>query len=313
MAPGNRLKTINIDPLEVIGLPSKGELGLTSYSAQERYFETLRQRCLAIGLKPAREVYKHSGHADTVSTALKNLSLASPQVEDDWSSCNQDELAVILSAMRKLRESLIATKRYDGFAVTAYLFIIRSTISLQHDEYHPALLHAVNVLIRQCDVADHDRDELIAYEVLDLAGRQNAVREAWEYAWHKNLFTSTGVSQQCRNDEVQQALRQHRQSLRLTLKSAIHHNVLMFHHHWTYLTSNERLLLQPLEQRLTVYAVACLSRAYFTAETKFVEKALNTSLSDKMKFVRDSYRLLEGTKEWHVEEDKVVFRRPRAR
>ena len=48
------------------------------------------------------------------------------------------ELSVVLQAMRKIREGLVASARVDDFARRVYVFIVRATILTKHMEsYHP--------------------------------------------------------------------------------------------------------------------------------------------------------------------------------
>ena len=54
-------------------------------------------------------------------------------------------LSEVLSALRKLREGIVASKRKDAFAVQAYLFCIRVSVLVKHSEsYHPAILHLLH-------------------------------------------------------------------------------------------------------------------------------------------------------------------------
>ena len=58
---------------------------------------------------------------------------------------NTQALTEVLSALRKLREGIVASKRMDEFAVQAYLFCIRLSILVKHPEsYHPAILHLLH-------------------------------------------------------------------------------------------------------------------------------------------------------------------------
>ena len=94
----------------------------------------------------------------------------------------RNELATIITAMRKFRESIIASRCTDSFALSSYAFIIRATILVGTMEaYHPALLH----LLRHILPADAStkpllemRQEFVGYFILDLACRQEDLEEA---------------------------------------------------------------------------------------------------------------------------------------
>ncbi|KAL9085469.1 MAG: hypothetical protein Q9159_004664 [Coniocarpon cinnabarinum] len=310
-----RLKPVKQDPLECIGLPSKGESGLTHPKAQEQYFQLLLSRSMNLGIHPPH-VETTGGENASLDTVVSNLQRFAIRGGEDTAQLDeksQQELTILLSAMRKLRESLVATKRFDSFTNSAYLFIIRSTISVEHHEaYYPALLHALRVLDHDCRFTESQREELAAYAVLDVAGRQNALREAWETAWRHKLFTSEDrspshqSSQQAASKPPPQEARGHH--IRAVLRAAIHVDVLAFHRCKVYLSRNEQILLRPLEERLTSTAVVCLQRGYFAAELGYVEKVLDLSWSNREE--REARHIAHVTRSWRIENAKLVFRHP---
>ena len=73
-----------------------------------------------------------------MTSALGQLPIPAPRSDTQ-------ALSEVLSALRKLREGIVASKRRDNFAVQAYLFCIRVSVLVKHPEsYHPAILHLLH-------------------------------------------------------------------------------------------------------------------------------------------------------------------------
>ncbi|KAH6856854.1 hypothetical protein B0I37DRAFT_396332 [Chaetomium sp. MPI-CAGE-AT-0009] len=107
----SRLKPVELDPLAEYGLPSKGERRL---------------------LSPKIE-------ATTTAPATTTTTTTTTTTKDET-------LSQLLSALRKLREGLVASRRRDHFAAQAYLFSVRlGVLAGAYETYHPAGLH----LLRQ--------------------------------------------------------------------------------------------------------------------------------------------------------------------
>jgi len=57
------------------------------------------------------------------------------------------DLSMLMMAMRKLREVIVASKRVDDFSIQVYIFCIRLSILSKHVEsYHPAILHLLRIM-----------------------------------------------------------------------------------------------------------------------------------------------------------------------
>lgn len=90
------------------------------------------------------------------------------------------DLSHILSALRKLREGVVASKRADPFATQAYLFAIRLGILCAHPEtYHPALLHLLRAIHPRHALTAVELHEAAAYLVLDAACRRGDLSDAY--------------------------------------------------------------------------------------------------------------------------------------
>lgn len=93
----------------------------------------------------------------------------------------QSQLSQILSALRKLREAIVASKRRDDFAAQVYLFAIRlGILSGSYETYHPALLYLLRVLHRSRNLTTIELREAASYLILDTACRRGNLNEAYK-------------------------------------------------------------------------------------------------------------------------------------
>ncbi|TIA44439.1 hypothetical protein D6C83_05937 [Aureobasidium pullulans] len=122
-----RLRQPQIDPLEVYGLPSKGETRLADLKTQETYFERIVTRYMKFcASHPTGEkleaAFQNLGIATTStptpSPAVASLHTAKAQHHTTTTpqQPQAQEMSTILMAMRKLREALVASHRVDAFA-----------------------------------------------------------------------------------------------------------------------------------------------------------------------------------------------------
>ncbi|TKX26367.1 hypothetical protein C1H76_1329 [Elsinoe australis] len=117
----------------------------------------------------------------TQSNAAPVAPTAAPSPLPTLTSPQKAELNLLLSAMRKLRESLTATGRSDTFAQRAYVFVLRSTLLMrQWEAYVPCLLHLLHRIHLVTPLGLSELREVVGWWVLDLACRQGKIREAME-------------------------------------------------------------------------------------------------------------------------------------
>ena len=304
-----RLKPVKSDLLESVGLPSKGDVTLNSFARQKEFFDCLKRRCEAKGLGPSED----SSHGDDqlgverLDEQFNNLTFQP--------AANEEQIHIIRSAMRKLRESLMATNRRDELTREAYLYIIRSSIRQQyHEAYHPALLYLLRTpgLAKLLGIVEYL--EIVRYAVLDLAGRQDALREAWELAWRTGIFKyqrNFHETQRSRNELLSKSLEKRNETVRRVLHAATRNDVMLFHIHKQELSENEGQLVGPLQRRLDLHTVRCLSKAYFEASIYFVEHVINLRWYNEVE--KDCRGLREATKSWQIEDTRLIFRKPHAR
>ncbi|KAK7753703.1 hypothetical protein SLS62_004326 [Diatrype stigma] len=153
-----------MDPLEAMGLPSKGDNRLLDFKTQERYYTKIVERYMTFcsdagerdellrrfaSLDVNANNTNSSSRAGSSSSSSENQHLSASTtskkpITPSLATLPSDTKALseVLSALRKLREGIVASKRADDFAVQAYLFCIRLSVLVKHPEsYHPAILH----------------------------------------------------------------------------------------------------------------------------------------------------------------------------
>ncbi|KAK3352811.1 hypothetical protein B0T25DRAFT_542837 [Lasiosphaeria hispida] len=183
----SRLKPVEIDPLAEYGLPSKGEKRLLVAKTQESYYAKIAERYLAF--------CTDAGDRDGLQKQFSRLALSEDDLPPTPSSSappappgptpppsekNQIELSQILSALRKLREGIVASKRRDAFASQVYLFAIRLGVLVSsYETYHPALLYLLRVIHPAHNLTSVERHEVVAYLVLDAACRRGDLADAY--------------------------------------------------------------------------------------------------------------------------------------
>ncbi|KLU88877.1 hypothetical protein MAPG_07858 [Magnaporthiopsis poae ATCC 64411] len=165
-----RLKPVELDPLEAMGLPSKGETRLLDFKTQNQYYTEIVKRYLAfcsdaggrdsllaqfaaLSVEPSAT----SGAAAAAATGSSSSSggssiyslpqpttatIAAATADSSTGGAKSKDLTVIMMALRKLREAIVASKRADDFAVQTYLFCIRLAVLVKQPEsYHSAIQH----------------------------------------------------------------------------------------------------------------------------------------------------------------------------
>ena len=116
------------------------------------------------------------------------MQVTPPERNDGYlrNAANQSssELTIILLALRKLREGLLATSSSalsPHFSQRVHVFSIRvALLALHPSSYHPSLLHLLFTLHSQeHPLPTSELWEMLTYMILDLACRQNELGEAF--------------------------------------------------------------------------------------------------------------------------------------
>ncbi|KAA6415626.1 MAG: hypothetical protein FRX48_00342 [Lasallia pustulata] len=277
-AAWGRLKRGPADPLENLGLPSKGDNRLLDFKTQENYYDKIVERYM--------QFCAAAGRGDGLAKAFASMSLSggtsthsSPDQLDQGPGTSSD-LSAILIAMRKLREGLVASARTDPFAQRAYTFIIRAAILTRHMEsYHPALLHLLRRIHQATPLAASEHHEFVSYYILDLACRQSDLAAAYAA---RNLY-------QHRDQRVEQVL-----------KALAHDNWYMFRRIGTLVDGYQKRLMEWADDRMRTHALKCLGKSYLSVEKSYVERVTD----------REWDVLTETNKVgWALEGDKVMIRK----
>ncbi|KAH7625583.1 hypothetical protein B0T09DRAFT_387926 [Sordaria sp. MPI-SDFR-AT-0083] len=201
----SRLKPAEIDPLAEYGLPSKGEKRLLNYKTQEAYYSKIAERYLAFctdagdrdslqkqfsrlalgdrtnntNVNTSKPLLPAGSTSTPLSTSHSHDSSTSSQLPIPPSS---DNLSQILSALRKLREALVASSRLDDFTTQVYLFAVRlGILSSSFETYLPSLLYLLRVIHRSPShpLTSVEHHEVVSYLVLDTACRRGDLAEAY--------------------------------------------------------------------------------------------------------------------------------------
>ena len=99
---------------------------------------------------------------------------------DTTTAPTEDQLSHIFSALRKLREAIVASKRLDDFSVQVYLFAIRlGILASSYETYYPALLYLLRAIHPSHNMTSVELSEAVSYLVLDAACRRGDLAEAY--------------------------------------------------------------------------------------------------------------------------------------
>lgn len=163
------------------------------------------------------------------------------------------ELSIIMLAMRKIREAIVATSRTDAFALRAYLFIIRATILVKSMEgYHPALHHLLHNIHPNSPLSAPEQHEFVGYSILDAACRQKDFALAYEL---RNQYNH-------RNARID-----------MVLHALVHENWFMYWKVQRLVDGYQKRLMEWGNDDMRKHALKCLGRSYLKAEKTYIEKA----------------------------------------
>ncbi|KAG9525351.1 hypothetical protein KCU93_g5970, partial [Aureobasidium melanogenum] len=282
-----RLRQPQIDPLEVYGLPSKGETRLADLKTQETYFERIVARymkfCASHPSGETLEAAFHNLDINSSSTAPTPAPLSATKPQHTTIQEPPQEMSIILMAMRKLREALVSCHRVDAFAQRVYTFQIRAAILCRHLEtYHPALQYLLYKIHPRTPLSRPEVQEFASYLVLDLACRQGEFVDAYR------LRKGYGI----RDRKVD-----------AVLKALVHDDWVLFWRTRRAVDGYQRCLMSWAEDSMRLHALKCLGRSYMMVDKAFVERSAERSWDELVE--RDKVG-------WIMREDGVVIiRKPK--
>ncbi|KIX99294.1 uncharacterized protein Z520_04870 [Fonsecaea multimorphosa CBS 102226] len=218
-APWDRLRPVKQDPLEAMGFVSKGDNRLLEVKTQQSFYNKIVARYMQFcaqhskdldsafasltldeGQSPALDPLKKSTGKPTNPQPAQAQGSSQPDyiVPTNTRSPNvasplpASELSIILLALRKLREGLLASSASAPnpvFSQRVHVFNIRVAILALHPEgYHPSLMHLLSVL----HTSEHPlpRSELVemtTYLILDMAIRQHDLYQAYALRYNSRV------------------------------------------------------------------------------------------------------------------------------
>ena len=205
------------------------------------------------------------------------------------------ELTIILTALRKLREGLLAsssTAPSPVFAQRVHVFNIRLAILAQHPEsYHSSLLHLLSVLhSSEYPLPRSELCEMTAYLILDLATRQADLGNA--YALRYNSRIKFGYENR---------------NIDLLLHSIVTTDWVSFWRIRRKVDGYLRAILHYHAEKLRKTALKAIGRSYMTCDIKWI---LDSSTGSEL-----SWRELVEEEDvgWIRDGDRAIIRKPKSK
>lgn len=236
----------------------------------------------------------HAGRGDELLRRLARLDISSQDgnvhstnpttpaniILDAW----EKDLPILMMAMRKLREGIVASKRVDEFSIQAYIFCIRLSILVKHMEsYHPAILHLLNKMHSIFPLTSTELQEFVGYLVLDLACRQNELAQAYSIRHRYGL---------------------HDPKVDAVLRALAHDNYFLFWRVKRSVDGHKAKIMEFAEDEMKKQTLKCLGRSYLNIDLPALELYTNTSWA----LLTNDYSV-----GWQLEGTKVIIRKPKGK
>ena len=204
-----------------------------------------------------------------------------------------NEMSIILTALRKLREGLLASyanATSPVFAQRVHVFNIRLAILAQHPEsYHPSLLY----LLSKLHTPDHplpktELFEMTTYLVLDLATRQDNLGRAFALRYNSRIkfgFVNRNVD--------------------MLLRSIVTHDWVLFWSIRRRVDGYVRAILQRHSERLRMMVLKAIGRSYLYCDIKWILASATGSELNWEELVE------KEDVGWIRDGDKAIIRKPK--
>jgi len=209
-------------------------------------------------------------------------SISAPPPSRGYNPTN--ELTTIVSALRKLREAITATKRRDHFAQRAYIFNVHAAILCRDwESYAPALNALLHTIQPRTPLPPSELREYVGYLILDQACRQGDLAAAY----------ATKLKYNYKDRRVE-----------LVVNAIVNDNWVVFWKMKKAVDGYQRRIMEYAEKNMRLHALKCLGRTYMSAERQYVERCADQKWP----------QLVADGVGWELgEDDKVIIRRPKAR
>ncbi|PNS20754.1 hypothetical protein CAC42_2685 [Sphaceloma murrayae] len=280
-------------PKEKLNKKERNLTRLNDAKAQESYYRKIVDRylrfCAASGsgddlesafrsmtIVPPLDLHsisRSSSRATTPTSSTSSLpstgpvSTPDPPQKADTTAPPQNDLPLLLSSMRKLRESLTATSRSDTFAQSAYLFLLRATLLMrQWESYVPCLMHLLHRIHPITPLGPSELREVVGWRVLDLACREGRVREAGEVRlrW---MGVGGGGGRAGRNGGTGRD-----RNVDAVLRALVRDDWIAWRRVAERVDGYGRALMEFAEERVRVNVLKCVGRAYLRIEKGVLER-----------------------------------------
>ena len=216
--------------------------------------------------------------------AAATTNVPNSNIDSNVDALGQKDLSVLMMAMRKLREGIVASKRVDDFSIQAYIFCIRlSILAKQMESYHPAILHLLKRMHPVQPLTSTVLQEFVGYLVLDLACRQNDLGQAY-------LIRNTYHLRDAKVDAILRALAHDNYDLFWKVKRSV--------------DGHKAKLMEFAEEGMRKHTLKCLGRSYLNIDLPALEHYTGTSWS----LLTKDYGV-----GWQLEGTKVIIRKPKSR
>ena len=244
---------------------------------------------------------------DEVNKTTSNLLLNPEQIRQpssspsktqagaQWDPSPPQELQVILTALRKLREGLLGSSASSSspvFAQRVHVFNIRLAI-LAHswESYMPSLMHLLTTLhTQEHPLPQSELTEMTSYLIIDLATRQDDPRAAFALRHNSRV-----------------RFRYENQTVNRILRSIMTNDWVAFWRIRRKVDGYLRAILYWQAEKLRKIALKTIGRTYMTCDVKYI---LASTTGSEM-----TWEELVKAEDvgWALDGDKVIIRKPKSR
>lgn len=237
---------------------------------------------------------------DNASKALlpgesRPLTPSPPKNSNHWGTSPPQELQLILTALRKLREGILGsshTVTSPLFAQRVHVFNIRVAILAHHwESYLPSLLYLLTHLhSKQYPLPKSELTEMTSYLILDLATRQNDLGGA--FALRYNSRIKFGYSSR---------------SIDVLLRSISDNNWVAFWRARRKVDGYLRAMLHWHAEKIRKPVLKAIGRTYMTCDLDWI---INSTTGGEM-----SWEELVRAEDvgWGRDGNKIIIRKPKVR
>lgn len=226
---------------------------------------------------------------------IRPLTPSPPKNANSWGPSPPQELQLILTALRKLREGLLASSSSavtPVFAQRVHVFNIRLAI-LAHswESYLPSLVHLLsNLHCKEYPLPHSELTEMTSYLIIDLATRQNDLVGAFALR-HNSKIRFDYQSQH----------------VDMILRAVLANDWVLFWRTRRKVDGYMRAILHWHAEKLQKIALKAIGRTYMTCDVQWI---LSSTTGGEM-----SWEELVKAEDvgWQRDGDKIIIRKPKTR